>query len=158
MQFITRNNDNARIIQNFCRKKMNSLKDRIAKKKLKHLLYKNYINKLSNILKKIARISGGKGELLYNTLKDIIINRFEHFRSNLKLLGQENTLRNIQPKIHDKISKYYLNKALKQWKENTYDQTQKYTIILQNYLRSQYLKKMQRDKERRNSLLSKIIE
>ena len=154
---IKRNNDNARIIQNFCRKKMNSLKDRIAKKKLKHLLYKNYINKLSNILKKIARISGGKGELLYNTLKDIIINRFEHFRSNLKLLGQENTLRNIQPKIHDKISKYYLNKALKQWKENTYDQTQKYTIILQNYLRSQYLKKMQRDKERRNSLLSKII-
>ena len=154
---IKRNNDNARIIQNFCRKKMNSLKDRLAKNKLKDLFRKNYLNKLLNGMNKLSRVSGGKGEVVYNILQDLIKNRFDKFMNNLNSLGKENTLRKIQPKIHDKVSKYYLDKALKKWKENTYDQTLKHTLMLQNFLRYQYAKKMKRDKERRELLLSQIV-
>ena len=154
---IKRNNDNARIIQNYCRKKMNSLKDKSAKNKLKNLLYKNYIHKLTNVLNKLSKITGGKGDLLYNTLQDIIKNRFDKFINNLKFLGKENALRRTQPKIHEKISNYHLKKALQKWKENTYDQTRKHTIMLQNFLRHQYAKKMKRDKERRELLLNQII-
>ena len=155
---IKRNNDNARIIQKFCRDKMNSLKDRLAKDKLRNLLHKNYIHKLSNIMKKISRISGGKGDLVYKTIQDLIKNRFDKFINNLKSKGNENTLRKIQPKIHDKISKYYLDKTLKKWKENTYDKTLKHTINLQNFLRHQYAKKMKRDKIRRELLLGQIMD
>ena len=154
---IKRNNDNARIIQNYCRKKMNSLKDRLAKNKLKNLLHKSYIHKLTNIMNKLSKITGGKGDLVYNTLKDIIKNRFDKFINNLKFLGKENTLRKTQPKIHKKISNYHLKNALQKWKENTYEQTKKHTIMLQNFLRHQYAKKMKRDKERRELLLNQII-
>ena len=152
-----RNNNNARIIQNFCRKKMDSLKDKLAKNKLRDLIRKNYLHNLSNVMNKLAKISGGKGDLLFNTLQDLIKNRFDKFIDNLNLLGKENALRNIQPKVHDKVSKYYLDKALKKWKENTYDQTLKHTIMLQNFLRYQYARKMKKDKERREFLLAQIV-
>jgi hypothetical protein len=68
-----------------------------------------------------------------------------------------NTLRRIQPKIHDKIKEYYLPLALKKWKENTYDVTVRQTKILQKFLRDQYEKKMERDRQRREELLIEII-
>jgi hypothetical protein len=108
-------------------------------------------------MNKLSRVSGGKGEVVYNILQDLIKNRFDKFLNNLNSLGKENTLRKIQPKIHDKVSKYYLDKVLKKWKENTYDQTLKHTLMLQNFLRYQYAKKMERDKERRELLLSQIV-
>ena len=154
---IKRNNDNAKIIQNFCRNKMNVLKERKAKDKLKHLLRKKYIFNIINVMNKLSRVSGGKGVLVYNTLQDIIKNRFDIFMNNLKFLGKENILRKIQPKIHDIISNYHLDKALKKWKENTYDKTKKHTMMLQTFLRNQYAKKKKRDKQRREFLLSQII-
>lgn len=48
-------------------------------------------------------------------------------------------------------------KALKKWKENTYDQTVKHAINLQKFLRDQYVKKMEKNKERRGKLLNEII-
>ena len=146
---IKRNNDNAKIIQNFCRNKMNELRKRLSKDKLRNLFKKKYIQNISNVMNKLSRVSGGKGDLVYNTLQDIIKNRFDKFINNLEFLGKENTLRNIQPKIHDIISNYHLNKALKKWKENTCDKTKKHTMMLQTFLRHQYAKKMKRDKERR---------
>ena len=154
---IKRNNDNAKIIQNFCRKKMNALRERLSKDKLRNLFKKKYIQSISNVINKLSRVSGGKGDLVYNTLQDIIKNRFDKFINNLKFLGKENSLRYIQPKIHDIISNYHLNKALKKWKENTCDKTKKHTMMLQTFLRHQYAKKMKRDKERREFLLSQIV-
>ena len=154
---IQKNNDNARIIQNFCRKKMDSLKNKLAKNKLNNMFKKNYINKILKILHQLSKISGGKGDFINNLLQKMYKNRFDDFINNLKNKARENTLRNIQPKIHEKISKYYLEKILKKWKENTYEQTLKHTIMLQNFLRYQYAKKMQKDKERRELLLANII-
>ena len=136
---------------------MNALKERMAKDKLKNLLRKNYIHNISNVMNKLSRVSGGKGEFIYNTLQDIIKNRFDKFMNSLKFLGKENILRKIQPKIYDIISNYHLDKALKKWKENTYDKTKKHTMMLQTFLRHQYAKKKKRDKERRELLLNQII-
>ena len=109
-------------------------------------------------MEKSSRIIGGKGDVLYKTLQDILYrNPFNKFIDNLKLAGKVNALRKTQPKIHDTISRYYLTKALRKWKENTYDQTIKHTIMLQKFLRDQYEKKMKRDKERREFLILQFI-
>ena len=136
---------------------MDSLKNKLAKNKLNNMFKKNYINKILKILHQLSKISGGKGDFINNLLQKMYKNRFDDFINNLKNKARENTLRNIQPKIHEKISKYYLEKILKKWKENTYEQTLKHTIMLQNFLRYQYAKKMQKDKERRELLLANII-
>jgi len=100
---------------------------------------------------------GGKGEVVLRTLQDIIKSPFNKLVDNLKFLSKVNALKKIQPKVHDKIKEYYLPKALKKWKENTYDVTVRQTKILQKFLRDQYNKKMERDKLRRETLLLDIV-
>ena len=54
-------------------------------------------------MERASRIIGGKGEVVYKTLQDILYrNPFDKFIENLKFLGKVNTLRKLQPKIHDK--------------------------------------------------------
>ena len=155
---VIKNNENAKIIQNFCRRKMLLLQKRLAMDKLRNLFKRYPKLKLANIMEKSSRIIGGKGDVLYKTLQDILYrNPFNKFIDNLKLAGKVNALRKTQPKIHDTISRYYLTKALRKWKENTYDQTIKHTIMLQKFLRDQYEKKMKRDKERREFLILQFI-
>ena len=153
-----KNNENAKIIQNFCRHKMLLHKKKLAMNKLRDL-FKNYSkHRLAKVMEKASRIIGGKGEVIYKTLQDILYRKpFDKFINNLKFTGKVNNLRKTQPKIHDTVTKYYLTKALRKWKENTYDQTIKHTIMLQKFLRDQYEKKMKRDKERREYLILEII-
>ena len=154
----TKHNDAATVIQREYRKKMEENKNKNAKDKLKNLFKKNIKHKLANIMEKVSRILGGKGLVVYKALQDCFYrNPFNKLVNNLKSIGQINQLKKIQPKIHDRLRKYYLPKALKKWKENTYDQTIKHTINLQKFLREQYDKKMKKDKERREKLLSDII-
>ena len=155
---VIKNNENARIIQRFCRQKMDELYEKQAKEKLKNLFKKDTKHKLALIMERASRIIGGKGEVVYKALQDILYrNPYDKFINNLKFLGKINTLRNIQPKIHERIKEYYLPKALQKWKENTYDVTVRQTKILQKFLRDQYAKKMERDRIRREELLIEII-
>ena len=111
------------------------LKKRLAKDKLRNLFQKYPKHILANIMGKSSRIIGGKGDALYKTLQDILYrNPYNKFLDNLKFAGKVNALRKTQPKIHDSIARYYLTKALRKWKENTYDQTIKHTIMLQKFL------------------------
>ena len=153
-----KNNENARIIQKFCRMKMDEHNEKVAKEKLRNLFTKDTKHKLAYIMERASRIIGGKGEVVYKTLQDILYrNPYDIFINNLKFLGKVNTLRRIQPRIHDKIKEYFLPLALKKWKENTYDVTVRQTQILQKFLRDQYAKKMERDRIRREELLIEII-
>ena len=153
-----KNNENANIIQNFCRRKMALLQKKNAMDKLRDLFKRYPKHKLANVMEKASRIIGGKGDVLYKTLQDILYRYpFNKFIDKLNLKGKENVLRNIQPKVHDKLRTYHLTKALRKWKENTYDQTIKHTIMLQKFLRDQYEKKMKRDKERRELLLLEFV-
>ena len=121
--------------------KMEEHNEKIAKEKLRNLFTKDTKHKLAYFMERASRIIGGKGEVVYKTLQDILYrNPYDTFINNLKFLGKVNTLRRIQPKIHDKIKEYYLPLALKKWKENTYDVTVRQTMILQKFLREQYEK------------------
>ena len=153
-----KNNENARIIQQFCRMKMEEYQDNKAKDNLMKLIQKYRVHKLAKVLERSSRIMGGKGEVLLRTFQDIIHSPYNKLIENLKFLSKVNTLRKIQPKIHNKIKEYYLPLYLKKWKENTYDVTVRQTKILQRFLREQYAKKMERNKQRREALLSNIVE
>ena len=155
---VIKNNENANIIQRFCRTKMLLHKKKLSMEKLRDLFKKYPKHKLANIMEKSSRIIGGKGEVLYKTLEDILYRGpFDKFINNLQFVGKINTLRKTQPKIHDVISRYFLSKALLKWKEKTYDQTIKHAIMLQKFLRDRYEKKMKRDKERREFLLLQYL-
>ena len=155
---VIKNHENARIIQRFCRMKMDEHNEKVAKEKLQNLFKNDVKHKLAHIMERASRIIGGKGEVVYKTLQDILYrNPYDKFINNLKFLSKVNTLRKIQPKIHDKLKNYYLPLALKKWKENTYDVTVRQTKILQKFLRDQYAKKMERDRQRREELLLEIV-
>ena len=155
---IIKNNENANIIQRFCRRNLSLLEKKRAMIKLRDLFKRYPKHKLADVMERASRIIGGKGDVLCKTLQDIFYrNPFNKFIDKLVFTGKENFLRNLQPKIHDKLKTYYLTKALRKWKENTYDQTIKHTIMLQKFLRDQYEKKMKRDKERRELLLIEIV-
>ena len=154
----TKNNEGAKTIQRIYRKRIVNNKKKEAIDKLKNLFRNNFKHNLANIMKRVSRVLGGKGPSLYRTLEDILYRSpFNKFINNLKLLSRINSLNEIMPKINDKLKRYYLPKALKKWKENTYDQTIKHAILLQKFLREKYEKKMKRDKERREVLLLECI-
>ena len=152
-----KNNENAEIIQRFCRMKMEEYQDNQAKNNLVKLIQKYRVHRLAKVLERSSRIMGGKGEVVLRALQDIIRSPYNKLIDNMKFLSKVKALKKIQPKVHDKIKSYYLPKALKKWKENTYDVTVRQTKILQKFLRDQYHKKMERDKLRREALLSNIV-
>ena len=153
-----KNKQNASIIQRYCRRKMIFHKLKIAQNKLKNLFIKDTKHQLAKAIERSSRIIGGKGEVVYKAVQDILYkNPFDKFIEKLKFTGKVNTLRDIQPKIHETLKNYYLPKYLQKWKYNTYDQTVKCTEEIQKFLRKQYKKKLIRDKKKREKLLKKIV-
>ena len=154
-----KNNENATIIQKFSQLKLRLQKKLQAKDKLQKLFKRMTKHKLATVMERASRIIGGKGEVVYKALQDVLYkNPWDKFIERLKFTGKVNKLREVQPKIHEKIKNYYLPLALKKWKENTYDVTMKKAAIMQKFLRDQYAKKMERDKEKRELLLKEIVE
>ena len=153
-----KNKYNARIIQRYIRTKMLFHKLKVVQIKLKKLFIKDTKHKLAKAIERSSRIIGGKGEVVYKAVQDILYkNPFDKFINKLKFTGKVNTLKKIQPKVHEILKNYYLDKAVHKWKHNTYDQTVKYTKDIQKFLRIQYKKKEKRDKIKRKELLKKII-
>ncbi len=156
---IIRNNTSAKKIQDKYRKFKNKQKENQSKDLLRNLFVKKFKNIISKILEKLSRVTGNKGEILSKTLSDIIIQKpFNKLINNLKFLGKINGLKKIYPKVYDKIKQYFLSKSIKKWKENSCDETLKYTLILQNFLREKYNEKLQEEKERREALLKNLLD
>ena len=113
-----KNKQNAKTIQRYIRTKMLFHKLKLAQNKLRNLFIKDTKHQLAKVMERSSRIIGGKGEVVYKALQDILYkNPFDKFINNLKFVGKINTLKNIQPKVHDKIKSYYLPKYLNKWKE-----------------------------------------
>ena len=90
---VIKNHENARIIQRFCRMKMDEHNEKVAKEKLQNLFKNDVKHKLAHIMERASRIIGGKGEVVYKTLQDILYrNPYDKFINNLKFLGKINTL------------------------------------------------------------------
>ena len=153
-----KNKQNARTIQRYIRTKMLFHKLKIAQNKLKNLFIKDTKHQLAKAIERSSRIIGGKGEVVYKAVQDILYrNPFDKFMEKLKFTAKVNTLREVQPKIHETLKNYYLPKYLQKWKHNTYDQTVKCTQEIQKFLRNQYKKKLIRDKIKRENLLKKFV-
>ena len=145
-----KNKQNAKTIQRYIRTKMLFHKLKIAQNKLKNLFIKDTKHQIAKVIERSSRIIGGKGEVVYKALQDILYkNPFNKFLDNLKFTSKVNTLKKIQPKVHESLKNYYLPKILKKWKNNTYDQTVKCTKEIQYFLRMQYKKKLFRNKMKR---------
>ena len=154
-----KNKQNAKKIQRYIRTKMLFHKLKLAQNKLRNLFQKNTKHQLAKVMARSSRIIGGKGEVVFKALQDILYkNPFNKFINNLKFTGKINTLKNIQPKIHKSIKNYYLPKALQKWKNNTYDQTVKCTKDIQMFLRLAYKKKLMKNKIKRETILKKLVE
>ena len=68
-----------------------------SKNELKNVFHRNIMLLLANIMQKSSRIIGGKGEVLYKTLEDILYRRpYDKFMNNLAFYGKLNTLKKIQ--------------------------------------------------------------
>ena len=155
---LLKNKNNANIISRYIIRKMLLYKIKKAKLKLKKLFIKDTKIQLAKIMERSSRIIGGKGEVVYKAIQDILYkNPFDKFIDNLKFKGKVNTLKEVQPKIHDAIKNYYLPKYLKKWKHKTYDLSVKYAKDIQKFLRIKYKKKVIIDKKKRKELLKKII-
>ena len=83
-----------------CKKPFKQLVDKMDKTNPKKLKKKG--KKLNKILNKISKQKP-----------------FSQLINNMKLLIKVNKLKNIQPKVHDTIKKYYLKKYLNIWKKNS---------------------------------------
>ena len=153
-----RNNDSAKIIQDKFRKVRKNQKEKEAKEKLKKLFYNNFKHKIAKILEKVSRIAGNKGEVLNKILIDSLLRKpYDKLIFNMKILGRTNALNKIFPKLYNQVKNNYLSKYIKKWKVNTYDETIKFAIILQNYLKEKYNEKLESEKKRRDGLLQNII-
>ena len=153
-----KNKNNAKTIQRYIRRKMLFHKLKIAQNKLRNLFIKDTKHQLAKAIERSSRIIGGKGEVAFKAVQDILYkNPFDKFIEKLKFTAKVNTLRNIQPKVHETLKNYYLPKYLQKWKHNTYDQTVKCTKDIQRFLRIQYKKKLIRDKIKRENLLKKFF-
>ena len=154
-----KNEQNAKTIQRYIRTKMLFHKLKLAQNKLRNLFIKDTKHQLAKVMERSSRIIGGKGEVVYKALQDILYkNPFNKFIDNMKFTAKINTLKKIQPKIHETVKNYYLPKILKKWKNNTFDQTVKCTKDIQKFLRIQYKKKMMKNKIKREKLLKKIFQ
>ena len=154
-----KNRQNAKTIQRYIRTKMLFHKLKIAQNKLRNLFIKDTKHQLAKAIERSSRIIGGKGEVAYKAVQDILYkNPFDKFIQKLKFTAKVNTLRNIQPKVHETLKVYYLSKYLQKWKHNTYDQTVKCTQEIQKFLRTQYKKKLLREKIKREKLLKRFVE
>ena len=154
-----KNKQNAKTIQRYIRTKMLFHKLKLAQNKLRNLFIKDTKHQLAKVMERSSRIIGGKGEVVYKAVQDILYkNPFNKFIDNLKFQAKINTLKKIQPKVHETLKKYYLPKILQKWKNNTYDQTVKCTKDIQQFLRLAYKKKLLRNKIKRENILKKLVQ
>jgi hypothetical protein len=94
-----KNNENAEIIQRFCRMKLEQYKDNEAKNNLLNLIQKYRVHRLAKVLERSSRIMGGKGEVVLRTLQDIIKSPFNKLVDNLKFLSKVNALKKYNRKF-----------------------------------------------------------
>ncbi len=99
-----KNKQNARTIQRYIRTKMLFHKLKLAQDKLRNLFIKDTKHQLAKVMERSSRIIGGKGEVVYKALQDILYkNPFEKFINNLKFTGKINTLKMFSQKSMKKL-------------------------------------------------------
>ena len=99
-----------------------------------------------------------KGEKLVKVLLNITKrNPFEKLINNMKLFNRVNKLRNIQPKIHEKISKFILKKYTEKWNQIVEKLKEQKIKLLLIYVKKKIKDEKIINQNRKNELLKRFI-
>ena len=131
----------------------------IGFKKIKNLLCKQPFNQFVNKMDKTnPEKLKSKGTNIVKALDKIIKEKpYIKFINNMKMLIRTNKLKNVLPKVHEKIKDYYLKKYINIWKNNTKEQRIKNMKIITKWLKKKYDIEKDKKLKRRNELLKRII-
>ena len=84
-------------------------------------------------------------------------NPYNKLINNMKILIRKNKLKNLLPKVHEKIKGYYLPKYFNIWRNNAKEQRIKNINIITKWLKKKYDIEKEKKLKRRNELLKRII-
>ena len=99
-----------------------------------------------------------KGDKLIKALIDIAKkNPFKRFIDNMRLINRINKLKNIQPRIREKVEKYLLKKYLDKWKENVEKLNEQKIKLLLTYIKKKIKDEKTISNQRKNELLKRFI-
>ena len=119
---------------------------------------KPFIKFYTQMRKTNPKILKPKGTKLIKTLENIIEKKpFENFINKLKLYIRTEKLKDIQPKIHDKLKKYLLKKYLNRWKDNAKKIKDQKLKIIQNWIKRSAERFTIQKNQRKNELLKHLI-
>ena len=131
----------------------------IGFKKIKNLLCKHPFNQFVNKMDKTnPEKLKSKGTIIVKALDKITKEKpYIKFINNMKMLIRTNKLKNVLPKVHEKIKDYYLKKYINIWKNNVKEQRIKNMKIITKWLKKKYDIEKDKKLKRRNELLKRII-
>ena len=131
----------------------------VAIKKIKNVICKNpfkkFVNKLDKTNPKRLKPKAIKVEKIFEKITKE--KPFEIFIKKIKMIIRVNQLKKIQPKVHDLIKKYYLQKYLNRWRNNTKEQRLKNMKIISKWLKKKYDIEKDKRKKRRDELLKRLV-
>jgi len=148
----------ARIIQNYLRKKLETVRDKNARLNTFNLFKRSFLNNLITSLKKASKINSNRALIVNETLKNIYFKRpFDTLRTASMWIGRTRLLHRIRPKITNALKKHYLPHYLRKWKANTYDDMINRIIRVQNWFRTRVLLWRMRTQAKREGLVQKYL-
>ncbi|MCQ2815840.1 MAG: hypothetical protein MJ252_01105 [archaeon] len=123
--------EKAKILQEFFRERLEADLANKAKNKIYEMNRRHMTKILCKVLEKTSRILGGKGEVMYKALEDVYIRKpFEKLMEGLKWKARINALEQTIPKVNEALRSYYVPKAIRKWKINSwYDLLNKVMLI-----------------------------
>ena len=99
-----------------------------------------------------------KGEILIKILTKICEkNPFDDFIKKMRLKIRVNKLRNVQPKVHDKLRKYLLKKYIEKWNNNVKEDKDKKMKLISNWIKNKVENEKDKKNKRKKELLKKFI-
>lgn len=151
--------NNARIIQEFIRDKLHDIISRKAKDDLKKVFRTVLYKRINDALTQARKGNKtNRNKKLCDTLEKILVRKpFNKLINGLRWISRVGSLKNIIPKLKQKLRDRTLPKYLQQWKENTWDDKINKVTSLQNWYRNRLANKNIKEKHRANEILANLI-
>lgn len=113
-------NEKATLIQKFTKPTYQKLIKENARDDIYRLIKKKYIKELHQAMKAASKISGDRGQIMYDTLHNMYIRLpFDKLKLASKWIGIIGKMRDVCPKVHTALRKRFLPPKLRLWHANT---------------------------------------
>ena len=124
-------------------------------KKIRNLFLRKPFNDFKNIM---GITDPSKYETMDNILNKIYKEKpYNKLINNMRTLIKENKLRNVLPKVDEKMKEFYLPEYFNKWKNNAKELRIKNMMIITKWLKRKHEIEKDKNLKRRNELLKHII-